>query len=73
MDCGPPGSSVHADSPGKNLGVGCRALLQGIFLIQGLNLDLFCLLPCATGDSKLGHSQAPVDLASLLHQQAKPI
>ena len=29
-DCSPPGSSVHGDSPGKNTGVGCRALLQGI-------------------------------------------
>ena len=27
----PPGSSVHGDSPGKNTGVGCRVLLQGIF------------------------------------------
>ena len=31
MDCSPPGSSVHADSPGKNTRVGCYALLQGIF------------------------------------------
>ena len=29
MDCSPPGSSVHGDSPGKNTGVGCHALLQG--------------------------------------------
>ena len=29
MDCSPPGSSVHGDSPGKNTGVGCYALLQG--------------------------------------------
>ena len=28
------------DSPGKNTGVGCHALLQGIFLTQGLNLVL---------------------------------
>ena len=28
-DCSPPGSSVHGDSPGKNTGVGCHALLQG--------------------------------------------
>ena len=28
MDCSPPGSSVHGDSPGKNPGVGCHALLQ---------------------------------------------
>jgi len=31
MDCSPPGFSVHGDSPGKNSGVGCHALLQGIF------------------------------------------
>ena len=30
MDCSPPGSCVHGDSPGKNSGVGCHALLQGI-------------------------------------------
>ena len=29
MDCSPPGSSVHEESPGKNTGVGCHALLQG--------------------------------------------
>ena len=28
MDCSPPGFSVHGDSPGKNPGVGCHALLQ---------------------------------------------
>ena len=28
------------NSPGKNTGVGCCALLQGIFLTQGLNLPL---------------------------------
>ena len=30
-DCSPPGSSVHEDSLGKNTGLGCHALLQGIF------------------------------------------
>ena len=30
MDCSPPGSSVHGDSLGKNTGVGCHALLQGL-------------------------------------------
>ena len=30
MDCSPLGSSVHGDSPGKNTGVVCHALLQGI-------------------------------------------
>ena len=37
MDCSPPGSSVHGDSPGKNTGVGCHVLLQGTFPTQGLN------------------------------------
>ena len=40
MDCGPPDSSVHGDSPGKNTGVGCHALLQGIFPTQGSNSRL---------------------------------
>ena len=40
MDCSLPGSSVHGDSPGKNTGVGCHALLQGVFPTQGLNLGL---------------------------------
>ena len=40
MDCSPPGSSVHGDSPGKNTGVGCHALLQGIFPTQESNPGL---------------------------------
>ena len=40
VDCGPPGSSVHGDSPGKNTCVGCHALLQGIFPTQGLSPGL---------------------------------
>ena len=50
MDCSPPGSSVHGDSPGKNTGVGCHFLLRGIFPTQGPNLGflhckwiLYCL------------------------------
>ena len=41
MNCSPSGSSVHGDSPGQNTGVGCHALLQGIFPKQGLNPVLF--------------------------------
>ena len=41
--CSLPGSSVHGDSPGKNTGVGCQALLQGIFPSQILNQ---CFLHC---------------------------
>ena len=40
MDCSPPGSSVHGDSPGKNTGVGFHALLQGIFPTLGSNPGL---------------------------------
>ena len=37
MDCSPPGSSVHRDSPGKNTRVGCHSLLQGVsFVVQKL-------------------------------------
>ena len=35
MDCSLPSSSVHGDSPGKNTGVGCHAILQGIVPTQG--------------------------------------
>ena len=40
MDCSPQVSSIRGDSPGKNTGVGCHALLQGIFLTQELNPGL---------------------------------
>ena len=36
----------HGNFPGKNTGVGCHFLLQGIFLTQGSNLSLLCLLHC---------------------------
>ena len=40
MDCSQQGSSVHGDSPGKNTGMGCYDLLQGIFPTQGSNPGL---------------------------------
>ena len=40
MDCSPPGSSVHGDSPGKNTGVCSLSLLQGVFLTQESNWGL---------------------------------
>ena len=56
MDCSPPGSSVHGDSPGKNTGVGCHALLQGIVPIQGSNPHL---LYCRQILYSLSHLEAP--------------
>ena len=40
VDCIPPGSSVHGDSPSQNTEVGCHAHLQGIFPTQGSNPGL---------------------------------
>ena len=40
MNCSPPGSSVHGDSPGKNTGVGYLSLLQRNFLTQESNQGL---------------------------------
>ena len=40
----PPRLLCPWDSPGKNPGVGCHALLQGIFPTQGSNLHLLRLL-----------------------------
>ena len=57
-DCSPPGSSVHGDSPGNNTGVGCHALLQGIFQTQGSN---WCLLNVSCiGRQALYHLRSPV-------------
>ena len=51
-----PGSSVHGDSPGKNTGVDCHALLQGIFPTQGLNTGLS---HCRQFLSRLSHQGSP--------------
>ena len=58
------GSSVHGYSQGKNTGVGCHALLQGIFSTQGLNLHLLCLLHWQVGSlplAPLGSPQTLID------------
>ena len=52
-DCSSPGSSVLGDSPGKNTGVGCHAL---IFPTQGLNPGL---LHCRQILSCLSHQGSP--------------
>ena len=43
MDCTPPASSVHG-IVGKNIGMGCHFLLQGIFPTQAWNPRLLCPL-----------------------------
>ena len=44
VECSPPGSSVPGDSPGKNTGVGCHALLQGNLLSPGIKPRSLSLL-----------------------------
>ena len=44
MDYSPSRLLCPWDSPGKNTGVVCHFLLQGIFPIQGSNSSLLCLL-----------------------------
>ena len=43
IDHSPP-APLSWDSPGKDTGAGCHALLQGVFPTQGSNLCLLCLL-----------------------------
>ena len=63
VDCSPPGSSVHGDSPGKNTGVGSHTLLQGIFPTQGLNPGL---LHCRQILYHLSHQGSPSLIAAHL-------
>ena len=63
MDCSPPGSSVHGGSPGKHTGVGCHALLQGIFPTLGLNPGL---LHCRQICYRLSHQGSPAHIHVLM-------
>ena len=62
MDCSLPDSSVHGDSPGKNIGVGCHAHLQGIFPTQGSNPGL---LHCSQILYLLSHQGSPKTMNKL--------
>ena len=83
MDCSPPGFSVRGDFPGKNTGVGCHALLQGIFQTQGLNpcllhyrQNLYCLSyqgsPQNGGSVQFSHSVMSDSLQPHELQHARP-
>ena len=63
MFCSPPSSSVLEflwNFPGKNTGVGCHFLLQGIFLTQGSNPSLLCLLHWQSDSLPLHHLRTQV-------------
>ena len=51
--------SMGSSSPGKNTGVGCHALLQGIFWTQGSNPHLLCLLHWEAGSLPLAPPGKP--------------
>ena len=64
VDCSQPGSSVRG-SPGKNTGVGCLSLLQGISLTRGSNPRLAHLLHGQAGRVPLvppGKSSCPIQV-----------
>ena len=61
-DCNPLGSPVHRIFPGKNTGVGCHALFQGIFLTQGSNRGLLSLLHWQVGSLPLAPPWKPLSL-----------
>ena len=53
---------------GKNTGVGCYSLLQGIFLTQGSSL---CLLHCRQILYHLSHQGSPVALKHAVNSRAR--
>ena len=57
VNCSPPVSSLHGNSPGKNTGVGCHALLEEIFPTQGSNPGL---LHCSWILYHLNHQGSPL-------------
>ena len=54
------------DLPGKNTGVGCHFLLQGIVPIQGLNPSLLCLLHWQVGSLPLVPPGKPINFEHFL-------
>ena len=70
MDCDPPGYCPW-DFPGKNTGVSCHFLLQGIFTSQGSNPCLLCLLHWQVDSLPPSHLGSPVFLATVLLSDQK--
>ena len=62
-----PGSSVHGNSPGKNIGVGCHALFLGIFPTQRLNPSF---LHCRRILYQLSYQGSPGQWLTLINFQS---
>ena len=61
------------DFPGKNTGVGCHALLQGIFLTQGSNLQVLGLLHWQADSLPLSHQGSPIIYLCISKYQASQV
>ena len=64
MDCSLARLLCSWDFLGKNIGVGCHALLQEIFLTLGSILHLVCLLHWQAESSLLSHLGSPLKFTS---------
>ena len=64
--CDPARLLCAWDSPGKNTGVACHVLLQGIFLTQGSNPHLLCLLYWQTGSLPLAPPGKPTQYCKVI-------
>ena len=64
-----PWTAAHQAPPGRNTGVGCHALLQGIFLTQGSDPCLLHLLRWQVDSLPLHHPGSPNEmvLGSIQH------
>ena len=58
IDYNPPGFWSW-DFPGKNTGVGCHFLLEGVFPTEGSNLPLLSFLCCQADSLPLSHLGSP--------------
>ena len=67
MDCSPLGSPVPGIPQARILGVGCHALLQRIFPIQGSNPCLLGFLHWQMGSSPLAPPAEPATLVDSCH------
>ena len=70
MDCNPARLLCPWNSPGKNTGVGCHFLLQGIFLTQGLDTHLLHLLHWQGDSLPLSHLRSQFQFSSVT--QSRP-
>ena len=68
--CDPTRLFCPWDFPGKNTGVGCHLLLQGIFPTQGSNPRLLYLLPWQVGSLLLAPPGKPRAVITKFHKQS---